>query len=172
MYASAESALEGVTASRALLDEPDPIAPVVVTLTDALRDALGDRLKRFVATRDAGLAELAGSSAWQKLTDQRQAEILAEVGLANHQDPALGTTSELLSTLDAWPLGDWQVRLDALASQVATAHELAARESGRPTVVVKPPHQEINDEAELESYVEQLRGEIAGHLRDGNTVVI
>lgn len=170
--ADAERALEGVAAARALLDAPDPVAPVVNALADALRTALAERLAAFVSTREAALAQLATSTAWSNLTEQRQTEILVESGLANHRSPAIGSTGELLATLDAWPLADWQVRTDAVAAQTAKAHELAAREQERDAVVVKPPHAIIREKPDLDTYLEQLREEIAAHLDAGDTVVI
>ncbi|MGC8635291.1 MAG: BREX system P-loop protein BrxC [Candidatus Limnocylindrales bacterium] len=172
VHALAAAALDAVAATRSLLDEPDPVAPVVSTLADALRAALADRLAAFARARDAALAELASSPAWSALSTARQMEILAQVGLADHRDPATGTTDELLVTLDAWPLADWQVRTDAIAAQAAKAHELAARDSAREAVVVRPPHAVIRETPDLDAYLEQLRTEIAGHLDAGDTVVI
>jgi hypothetical protein len=171
-HAAAASALEGVAAARTLLDDPDPVAPIVSALAHALREALGERIAAFGRARDAALAELAASPAWANLTGSRRAEILAASGLANHRAPAIGTTAELLATLDAWPLDDWQVRMDAVAAQVAKAHELAAREMARDAVVVKPAHGVIRNPADLDAYLEELRREIAGHLDAGDTVVI
>jgi hypothetical protein len=171
-HASAASALDGIAASRGLLNEPDPVAPVVSALADALRSALGDQLEAFTTARNAALAELAASPAWQGISQHRQAEILTEVGLGDYQDPQVGTTTELLATLDAWPIRDWKVRTDALAAQVAKAHEMAASDSGRPAIVVKPPLGVIHDEPELDAYLEELRGQIAEHLGAGDTVVI
>jgi hypothetical protein len=171
-HGPAAGALEAVFAARLLLGDPDPVAPVVATLTDALRAALAERLAAFTRARDAALAELAGASPWQELAEERRSEILAETGLANQQALAIGTTQELLGTLDAWPLADWQVRTDAVAAQLTKAYELAAREDARDAVVVKPAHRVIRDAAELDAYLDELRREIAGHLEAGDTVVI
>lgn len=171
-HPAAASALEAVAASRSLLGDPDPVAPIVASLADALRAALGDRLAAFGSARDAALAELEASSPWAALPEQRRTEILAASGLANQRAPAIGTTDELLATLDAWPLADWQVRTDAVAAQAAKAHELAARESERDAVVVKPPHAVIREKPDLDAYLDELRSEIAGHLDAGDTVVI
>lgn len=163
--------LEAISVARSLLDDPDPIAPVVADLTDGLRVAVGDRVMAFTTARDAALAELAVSPIWSALTEKRQREILAETGLANHSTPAIGTPGELVATLDAWPLADWQVRTDAVAAQAAKAHELAARETARDAVVVKPARAVIHDVPELDTYLETLRATIAAHL-DAHDVVI
>lgn len=167
-----EAALAAVSDARSLLDEPDPVAPIVSTLTDALRVALGERLEGYVTARDAALSELHASSTWSDLDDKRQAEILETVGLATRAHPSIGTTSELLATLDDWPLADWQVRTDAVAAQAAKAHELAARDSERDAIRVKPAHAVIRDEPELDAYLNDLRKTIAAHLDAGDTVVI
>jgi hypothetical protein len=86
--------------------------------------------------------------------------------------PAIGTTAELLATLDGWPLADWQVRTDAVSAQAGNAHELAARELEPDPVSVKPAKAVIHDAAELEAYLDNLRKRIAAHLDVGDTVVI
>jgi hypothetical protein len=170
--ADAAAALQAIEGSRSLLDDPDPVSPVVASLTDALRAALGDRLAAFVQAREHALAELAQSASWSALDEKKRADILGAVGLANHQAPAIGTTSELLATLEAWPIADWDVRADAVARQAARAHELAAREGDRDAVVVTAPHGVIHDKGELDAYLHELRGTIAGHLEAGDSVVI
>ena len=170
--AEAVAVLKAVEASRSLLDDLDPVSPAVAALTDALRGALGDRVAAFAKAREEALAELARSAAWSALDAKKRAEILAAVGLANHQSPAIGTTSELLATLDAWPLADWEVRVDAVARQAARAHELAARVDDRDAVSFSPPHRVIHDKGELDAYLDELRGTISGHLDAGDTVVI
>jgi hypothetical protein len=170
--ADAAAALQAIEGSRSLLDDPDPVAPVVASLTDALRAALGDRLAAFVQAREHALAELAQSASWSALDERKRAEILGAVGLANHQAPAIGTTSELIATLEAWPIAEWDVRADAVARQAARAHELAARVGDRDAVVVTAPHGVIHDKVELDAYLDELRGTIAGHLDAGDSVVI
>lgn len=171
-HAEAAGALQAIEESRSLLDETDPVATIVSALTGALRAALGDRLASFVNARDAALAELAQSAPWSALDDKKRGEILAAVALGDHHAPAIGTTAELLTALEAWPLGDWQVRTDAVAGQAAKAHELAARETDQDTVAVKPPHRVIHDAPELDAYLSELRNRIAAHLEAGDTVVI
>jgi hypothetical protein len=171
-HSAAAAMLEAVAVSRSLLDEPDPVSPVLSDLTDGLRVAVGDRLRVFTTTRDAALAELAASPSWSSLTEERRREILAETGFANHSSPAIGTSSELLATLDAWPISDWQVRTDAIAEQATKAHELAARVAARDAVLVKPARAVIHDQSELDVYLEDLRTTITAHLASGGTVVI
>ena len=137
--AAAASTLDAIAASRSLLDDPDPVAPVVGALTDALRDALGDRLAAFDdcprrrACRARGIARLVRT---RRRSGRRRSS--PRSASRTIRRPRIGTTSELLATLDGWPLADWQVRIDAIAAQAAKAHELAARETARDAVVVKP----------------------------------
>jgi hypothetical protein len=145
---------------------------VVSDLTTGLRVAVGDRLTSFIATRDAAFAELADSPSWSSLSEERQREILGQTGFADYSRPAIGTTTELLATLDAWPIADWQVRTDAIAEQATKAHELAARVAARDAVLVKPARAVIHDESELDAYLGDLRSKISAHLESGDTVVI
>ncbi len=171
-HAAAAATLAGIESSRSMLDDPDPIAPVVTSLTEELRGALRDRLDAFVERRKAALADLAASPTWSALDDVQRTRILTAVGLDNHVSPAIGTTLELLATLDGWPLADWQVRTDAVSTQADNAHELAARELEPDPVTVKPAKAVIHDAAELEAYLDDLRTRVAAHLDAGDTVVI
>jgi hypothetical protein len=172
LCAAVEAALGAVNAGRSLLDEPDPIEPVVSDLAQALRKALGERLDEFVATRDSALADLAGTVAWAGLREAKRAEILAVCGLADQRSLAIGTTAELLTTLDAWPLAEWQVRIDAIATQVARAYQLAVRETEASAVPVGLPRRVIHDRRELDAYLQELRQAIEAHLDSGDSVVM
>lgn len=173
-HGSGAATLAAVADSRSLLAEPDPVAPVAAALTDALRSALTTEVGDYADSRKTALDELTRSPVWETLTTERRAEIIREVGLADGHEPPLGTTSELLATLDNWPLGDWRVRIDALRTQAGKALELAARASASRTIVVKPPHVVIKpgDDAEVDDYLDKLKTEIVGHLDAGDTVVI
>ncbi len=172
VHGEAAARLDGIESSRSLLDDPDPVAPVVTSLTEALRAALADRLDLFLKTRQAALDDLAASPSWAALDAGQRSEILAAVGLGNDVTPVIGTTDELLATLDGWPLADWQVRTDAVSAQAAKAHELAARQLEPDPVVVKPPKAVIHDVTELDAYLADLRARIVAHLDDHDTVVI
>jgi hypothetical protein len=169
---AAQGDLDAVRTARSILDDPDSVELTVTSLAQALRTAVGAQLKVFTAARDTALAELRATSAWGALSEDKRKEILAACGLADHQKLAIGTTAELLTTLDAWPLAEWQVRTDAVATQASRAHELAVRESEPSPVTVKPPRRVIRDAAELNAFLDELRGAIESHLAAGETVVI
>jgi hypothetical protein len=170
--ASAKAALDAVEATRSILDDPDPVAPILSGIADALRSAFGNRLDEFARARDAALAELAATDAWTALSEDKRTEILAASGLGNQHKAAIGTNQELLGTLEAWPLSDWQVRIDAVTTQAAKAYELAVRETGTSPVTVKLPPRVIHDRPELDEYLEELRAAIGSRLDAGDSVVI
>jgi hypothetical protein len=170
--AEARTALEAVEASRSVLEDPDPVEKVVSRLADTLRTALGEELDAFAHARETGLAELAATDAWTALDESKQTEFLAASGLGDHQKLAIGSTAELVATLDAWPLADWRVRTDAVTAQVAKAYQLAVRETEASPVPVKVPRRVIHDRAELNTYLDELRGTIEDRLAAGDTVVI
>ncbi len=170
--AAARGTLDAVEAARSVLDDPDPVEPIVTRLADALRQALAEQLETFAHAREVALAELAGTDAWSGLDDAKRMEILAACGLGDHRKVAIGSTVELLAALDAWPLADWQVRSDAVAAQAAKAYERAVSETEASPVPVKTPRRVIHDKPELEAYLKELRETIETHLAAGDSVVI
>lgn len=161
-----------ILASRTLLDDPDPVSPLVQRLADELR-------ARYVAARDGyehqrvgSLKALESDELWQRLERSQREQILRAASLDGRAASAVATTASLITALGQTAPRDWEDRIDALPSRVLKAREQAAKLLEPTTVPVRPPSATIRTEDELDAYLRQLRDEIIAHLRAGNPVVL
>jgi hypothetical protein len=160
------------------LADPDPVVPVLTSLADALRAALSDKAQQFDVARASALARIDSAPVWSELGDDAKAEYLNSAGLAEGVAASVGTTAQLLRSLDEWPLADWQVRIDAIPVQVDKAYKRAAAAqanadaSGKEPVSVGLPKAVIRTSADLDRYLAELRATVSSHLNAGDSVVI
>ena len=161
-----------ILASRTLLDDPDPVGPLVHRLADELR-------ARYVAARDGYEQQRAGSlkalesdELWQRLEGSQREPILRAACLGGQVASGVATTASLVAALDQTAPSDWEDRIDALPSRVLKAREQAAKLLEPTTVPVRPASATIRTEDELDAYLRRLRDEIIAHLRVGNPVVL
>lgn len=172
LHDTAESRLNGVDESRSLLAEPDPVAPVVGELCDALRMALTRQWSEYDSTRSAAVSALGKSPDWSALDSSEQEEILVAERLNGTSPPPLGTVSELLGTLDDVPLSDWQFRIQAIEAQTAKALAAAVSKRSKETVEIYHELTVIHDVPELERHLKRVREEVTPYLDDGKSVIL
>lgn len=166
------SQLEAVAGSRMALDDPDPVTPILSRLAEVLRAAATERWASYAAARSAVLRELEGSDDWEKVDASTRGQILVEVGLGTNKEPPIGSTEELLSSLDSVPLADWGFRTQAVEPQAAQALARAVQLLTPDSVELPRARTVIHSDAELETYLDEVRNQVHRHLADGKTVII
>jgi hypothetical protein len=164
--------LDAVKADRLLLDEPDPVLPIVKDLEEALRAALVTEKAAFDAVREKGMAELSGDEMFRQLPDERRRAIVAECGLSALDMPKVDTEDSLLKELDATSLSQWADRTAGLESRFERARQVAAAELEPKKVTLKPPKALLKTKPEADAYIESLREEILKQIEAGHPVVI
>lgn len=171
-HAHAAATLLAIETNRSLLDEPDPVAPIVATLTDELRAAIKERAAAYEAARASALKGLAGNPSWGTLDRSEQDEILRGCGLGARDGSAVGTTEQLLRALEATPISGWQDRIDAIPAQVVRAQTQLLSRSAKTPIAVVVPGAVIENSTDLDRYLEDIRSRVQPHLDNNDTVII
>jgi len=164
--------LRAIEESRSLLEEPDPVMPVIDQLTTALRRELDARWRDYQARLAEGIASIESSADWAGVDEGTRAQLRTSVGLGHIEAPRFGTTEELLSALDSRSLDDWRAMTDAIGQRVNALREELVRRKSPNVVRLRPVLTTIRTQEELESYLKQLRDEIEAHIRAGRPVVL
>ncbi len=172
LHDAVAATLTAIEVSRTLLADPDPLAPVLAELTDALRSELQERQAAYATARDAAITALERERDWQDLDPAAREEILRAERLDGRSALDVGTADELLAALDATPLGDWQFRIQAVSNQAAAALARAARQKQAPTVEIPHEAAVIHDEPELDAYLARVRETVLPHLAEHKTVIL
>jgi hypothetical protein len=156
---------------RKLLDEPDPLGPLVSSACDLLRKALLAAHATFSSAIQRAMAVLSADENWSKLDQPAQQVILDEVGLVTIVSPQVGTESALLDSLRATSLSEWEDRAAASDARAGRARELAAKHLLPKSTRYVPQPATLQTSEAVEKYVEDLREDLLGRIKDGPVVI-
>jgi hypothetical protein len=165
-------AVAAIRAGRQLLDEPDPVAPLLTELVTALRAEVTQRAQQLADAQRAAVAGLEAWPEWNKLDPADRDAIVAEAKLVPAPRPDVSTESKLLESLDAVPLNAWTDRITLVDSRRDQARQRAAKKLEPKSVEVKPPAATFKPGDDPTHYFDQLRALVQSHLDVGTTVII
>jgi hypothetical protein len=163
--------IEAVRVNRALLNEPDPVAPLISRITQALREALQETRETYATLHQREKARLESSEIWKRLTPEQQAEILNQQGIAGVPEIRVGTEQELLTSLAEISLEAWATRRDALPQRFTRALEEAAKLLEPKAVRVSLPSATIRNEEQLRTWLDQVEARLREQLGKGPVIV-
>lgn len=167
-----QAAAAAINAQRSLLSDPDPTAPLISTLTSALRAALQQTRQTFMETQAAQINALHQSGEWQQMDVSAQQQLLTSNGLNAPSAVNIGTDEALLAELERKPLTTWASEIDALPARVANARAQAAKALQPAAVAVAAPHATLNNQADVDAYLDQLRTLLMKHIEAGRPVIL
>ncbi|HUX87344.1 MAG TPA: BREX system P-loop protein BrxC [Chloroflexota bacterium] len=170
--AAVEPSVEAIKANHALLDDPDPAAPVMAQLASALRAALREAHDRLKGLRDGEVGTLEASADWSQIGQIDRTQIRTTNGLQPVPPLDLGSDESLLAALTTAPLREWEDRIIALPARVAKAREQVAKLLEPTAVSVRLPGATVRNVPELEKYLEQLHSKLLPYAEAGTPVVI
>lgn len=170
--ASVKERRASLVAHRGLLNEPDPVAPLIEEATDALRRRVSELREAHAQRFETEMTALEQHPAWQSLAPQDAQGLLQKHGVSPLPEAKLGSPDEVLETLSALPLPQLADRLAALPSRFAAALADAVAQSAPQAVRVKTPAAKLESEAEVDAYLERLKRDIMAHIGEGRPVIL
>lgn len=118
---------DAIVNGRLLLEEPDPVAPVLKNLADVLRQAVNAAQADLEAAYQKAMDSLAADAVWSRITLDDQTRILAEVGLAEPTKPDLRSDQALLAELAEQDLAARCTEAEAIPARLEKARQQAAK---------------------------------------------
>ena len=167
-----EEELEGIRQSRTLLDEQDPVGPVIGGLTQKLRVGLNQAYAEYAAEFDLQTSVLEADPTWQSLDEDTKRSILARSQLLRLPAPSVATPQEVADELDSASLGSWQDRTAALTGRFSAARTEAVKVLTPHAKKVAVPPATMSSPADVDAYLEQLRLFLLGELGSHSSIVI
>jgi hypothetical protein len=172
MAETVRPAVAAIRDGRQLLDEPDPIGPLVTELVTALRAEVTQRAQQLANAQHTAITELEAWPEWNKLDPADLDTIVADAKLVPAPPPDVSTESKLLESLDAVPLSAWTDRITLVNSRRDQARQRAAQKVEPESVEVKAPSATFRPGDDPTPYFDQLRALVQLHLDAGTTVII
>jgi hypothetical protein len=170
--AEASRQLAAIAESRALLTDPDPVAPVAAALADALRARLTGQVDAYRTARSRAMEAIESNPGWSMVDPGERTAILRQCELDGEASLSIGTTEELLRALDGTPLSGWADRIDAVPAKVNRVFgEIVKRTTKAPRPVALP-RVVITEMADLERYFDDVRRLVQPYLDGDETVML
>ncbi len=158
--------------SRALLDDPDPVSPLLNRVAAVLRSELQKARERLIEAQERELKALEASQEWRSLAEVVRQGMLYQNALGPVPQLAIGTDQELLVTLDAVSLTAWEDKIAAPPGRVKKVREETAKLSSPRVVRIPIPQVTLQSIEEVDAYLTTLRAEMIKQIEAGNPVMI
>jgi hypothetical protein len=165
--ADQEAALSAIKSGRTLLDEPNPVVPLVSSAAADLRTKANVGIQDWKTAWEAGQARLKTDEAWGKISPEKKHDTLAAHGLLVRTSPDLSTPEKIVESLSACGISQWRDITLALPARVDAALQDAAVEIEPKTQSVTIPRRTLRNEEDLNTWLSEVRIAIAPHLASG-----
>jgi hypothetical protein len=168
---AAAEQLAAIEAERSLLNEPDPLVPVLQALAAALRDALTKARDAVATTRAEARSTIAAAEGWSSLAEPDRDQILRNNDLLDPPILAVGSDEELLASLDRQSLSGWASQLRAVSAALEDALLELARRTEPEARRVRLPSATLKTSEDVDAYVTDVRNTLEAELDSGPIVV-
>jgi hypothetical protein len=165
-------AVQAIREGRQLLDDPDPVRPLLESVTNALNTELLSRQQELAIAHESAIRSLLTSREWTTLSNDQQQAILKEVTLVPIESLDVSSRGRLLDALDSHPLSAWRDRISLVPSRRDQARHVAAKLLEPESVSVAAPSATIRDADDLATYLDAIRDEVEPILQSGKIVII
>ena len=162
--------LESIQSGRLLLADPDPVPPLVVATSDALRAKLNSAHAAWEAAWTKGEERLRNDPMWAKLSPEQKRSIREECCLLPVMKPAVDTPQAIAEALTQRGLSEWENMAKALPTRVDDALAAAAALLEPKARTVLLPGAMVKSEAELDEWLTKVRAKIVEALAEGPVI--
>lgn len=165
--------VKNIEEQRMLLDNPDPIAPLVSELSQQLREELNRLDAEYKRLHSEGMERLQADANWQQLEpEQRNGLLSAQKLSAVHQPKVeVQTTPQVLGTLRRLPLGQFADQIAALPGRFNAVLEQAAELCEPELKFVDLPKRSLKTDDDLRDYLAEVEEKIKKAMKDGPVMV-
>jgi hypothetical protein len=162
---------EAVHAGRQLLDDPDPVEPLLTKTAAILREAVSRAAAGARSEYDGAMSTLAASDEWSQLSDADKVAFADQVGLTKPAEPDLGTAEALVTALEQVPLTAWRDKAEAMPERANRARMLAVKTAEPQAVSFTPPKAHLKSQDDVDEYLEALRVALLRAIEDGTVII-
>ena len=154
---------------RQLLEEPDPVLPLINNLTKLLRDELNKRDSEYADLHAVGLERLEDDSNWQQLEPEQCYQLMSAQFLHKAARPEVKVqlTSNVLETLDNCSLSMFADRVAALPGRFGNVAVGAAKLCEPKTQFVNVPRRTLKTAKEIDAWAEEVKSHLKTALAKG-----
>ena len=162
---------EAIISNRSLLDDPDPVAVQVSSITDKLRQAISKHIERYQQVYKEQKELLKANANWQKLESNIQDELLTKHSLSEPKFNTVNTVEEVIESLESCSVDQWNDRTQALSSKFDYTRLEAAKLLEPKVQEVSLPHRTLKTEDDIREWLEEVEKQMLEDVKNGPLVV-
>lgn len=168
-----ESQVRTIEQQRQLLDEPDPIAPLVAKLAQILREQLNTLSRRYEKLYQGGISTLSQDPQWQQLEPEERQQLLIQFNLSEKELPTikLDTTADILETLEKLSCTMFEDKIAALPTRFEQLLQHIAEILEPHAQVFSLPRRTLKTEREIEDWLLEVRRQLREALQRGPIIL-
>lgn len=154
---------------RQLLEDPDPVAPLIANLTQIQRDELNKLDEEYSDLHEVGLKRMEDDSNWQQLKPDQRYELLSAQNLHKFARPKVKvqSTDDVLETLDRYSLSMLSDRVAALPGRFGNVAIAAAKLCEPKIQFVNVPRRTLKTAKEIDAWADEAKGRLKAALAKG-----
>ena len=159
--------------NRSLLNDPDPVEPLLADLRKGLRESLKAGMVRVEEARQEVLFALDADPDWHRLDEEQRASLIREHYLNEPLPLRTGTDDEIVEHLRKTQLTSFDGRVMLVRGALDRIRVEVAKILEPETVVVSlGAPVTLKTQEELDAYLEGVRGRAVAELEKGNPVML
>jgi hypothetical protein len=158
-----------IAEARLLLSDPDPVTPLVLGLSQLLRDELNRLSSQFDFGFESGLTALETDANWQKLEPEQRHALLSQQGLTLAQKPDIKVQSdaEITATLNRISVSSLRDRVVAMPGRFQQAQQEAARLMEPKVTFVSVPRRTLKTPEDIQEWITDVQQQLLEKLKHG-----
>jgi hypothetical protein len=158
---------------RQLLEDPDPVAPLIANLTQLLREELNRLDQEYVLFHQQGMQRLREDSNWHQLEPEQHYQIMSDQYLHEAARPTVDvqSTEHVLSTLDKCGLSMFADRVAAMQSRFDNVATGAAELCEPQAQFIQVPRRTLKTDEEIDAWAEDVKQQLKVALPNGPVVI-
>ena len=158
---------------RQLLDEPDPVTPLLASFTQLLREELNRLNAEYQARHKSGMARLIDDPNWKQLEPEQRNSLLATQKLTINDAPLVqvATTHDVLATADRLSVSSFADRVAAINSRFDAVLVAAAELMEPEAQFVHLPSRTIKASEDIDAWLKDVKEIIVEALKNGPVIL-
>lgn len=164
--------IDAIRENRLVLQEPDPVYPKLISLTDKLKEALNGLKANYISLYEGRMKELQSNDYFNKLTPEQKHSILAKNQLLVKPEIKSLDAHELLMQLQKASLYTWETKIAALPGQFQSALEEAIKLAAPQAQTYSLPKTTITCQADIDNYVAGIKQELQDLLKKASSIIL
>ena len=168
-----QAQIEAIEQHRQLLEEPDPVAPLVADLTQMLRNELNQLDREYESRHQQGLKRLQEDPNWQQLEPGQRNQLLERqrLTLKDRPEVKVQSTTDVLATLDNCALSMFADRVAAMPARFDNVAANAAEMCEPEIQFIEVPRRTLKTDEEIDAWAEDVKQQLKAALQQGPIVI-